>query len=100
MWTPAARAHHGRDPLLSTTCLFDREWALVEPHLPPPARTGRPRRWPLRHVVTAILYVLRAGCAWPFLPVGQFAARPFGSRPGGPFTGGSAACWRTARETG
>ena len=93
MWTPAARAHHGRDPLLSTTCLFDREWALVEPHLPPPARTGRPRRWALRRVVDAVLYVLRAGCAWPLLPVGDFP-------PGGPFTGGSAACWRTVPGIG
>lgn len=72
MWTPAARAHHGRDTLPSTTCLSDREWALAEPHLPPPARTGRPRRWPLRRIIDAVLYVLRAGCAWPLLPVGHF----------------------------
>ena len=71
MWTPAARAHHGRDTLPSTTCLSDREWALAEPHLPPPARTGRPRRWPLRRIIDAVLYVLRAGCAWPLLPVGH-----------------------------
>ncbi|MHB0721333.1 IS701 family transposase, partial [Roseomonas mucosa] len=30
--------------------------------------TGRPRSWPMRRVVDAILYVLRTGCAWAHLP--------------------------------
>ena len=72
MWTPSARAHHGRATRPYTTCLSDREWALAEPHLPPPARTGRPRRWPLRRIIDAVLYVLRAGCAWHLLPIGHF----------------------------
>ena len=33
-----------------------------------PGRRGRPRIWPLRAIVEAILYLDRAGCAWRYLP--------------------------------
>ena len=33
-----------------------------------PGRRGRPRIWPLRRIVEAILYLDRAGCAWRYLP--------------------------------
>jgi len=33
-----------------------------------PGRRGRPRVWPLRRIVEAILYVDRTGCAWRYLP--------------------------------
>ncbi|ONH82082.1 hypothetical protein APZ41_016490 [Roseomonas mucosa] len=36
--------------------------ALVEPFPFDPARTGRPRSWPMRLLLDAILYVLRTGC--------------------------------------
>ncbi len=68
MWTPAARMALAREPRPYATGLTDREWALVAPQLPAPARTGRPRRWPQRLVLDAILYVLRTGCAWRHLP--------------------------------
>lgn len=55
---------HGYD-----TDLTDQEWALLEPLLPPPTGKGRPRRWPRRIIVNAILYLLRTGCAWRMLPV-------------------------------
>jgi transposase len=40
------------------------------PHLPAdrPGRRGRPRVWPLRRIIEAILYVDRTGCAWRYLP--------------------------------
>jgi putative transposase len=45
----------------------DEQWALIEPRLP--ARPGgRPRKVDLRGVVDAILYVLRTGCRWRYLP--------------------------------
>lgn len=50
------------------TDLSDAEWRLVAPHLPARATTGRPRRHALRIIVNAILYVVRAGCAWRLLP--------------------------------
>lgn len=68
MWTPAARAQLARDHRLYATCLTDAEWALVVPVLPSPSRRGRPRLWPLRLLVDAILYVLRTGTAWRHLP--------------------------------
>ena len=68
MWTPAARAQLVRDDRPYATSLTDTEWSLIAPFLPPPARTGRPRRWPMRSIVDAILYVLRAGGAWHLLP--------------------------------
>ena len=68
MWTPAARAQLARDPDPYATSLTDAEWAIVAPFLPAPARTGRPRRWPMRTILDAILYVLRTGGAWRHLP--------------------------------
>ena len=50
--------------------LADAEWQVIAPHLPPevPGRRGRPRIWPLRRIIEAILYLDRAGCAWRYLP--------------------------------
>jgi putative transposase len=45
----------------------DAQWALIEPHLPV-YPGGRPRTTDLREVVDAILYVLRTGCQWRYLP--------------------------------
>ena len=52
--------------------LIDAQWQVIAPHLPAevPARRGRPRVWPLRRIVEAILYVDRTGCAWRYLPAG------------------------------
>jgi transposase len=46
----------------------DEEWALIEPHLPPARRLGRPRTTDLRAVVDALLYLLTTGCQWRLLP--------------------------------
>ncbi|HEV7253611.1 MAG TPA: IS5/IS1182 family transposase, partial [Mesorhizobium sp.] len=46
MWTPATRRRHSRAQLRYASDLTDAEWALLEPHLPPPSVTGRPRAWP------------------------------------------------------
>ena len=50
--------------------LTDAQWQVIAAHLPPevPGRRGRPRVWPLRQIIGAILYVDRAGCAWRYLP--------------------------------
>lgn len=48
---------------------FDQcEWALLEPFFPPASHVGRPRKWPLRRIVEAILYLLRGGLPWRMLP--------------------------------
>ena len=51
------------------TDLTDEEWWQVEPFLPQPARTGRPRDIDLREVLNAIRYLARTGCGWRMLPV-------------------------------
>src|SRR5919112_4658381 len=48
--------------------LSDAEWGCLEPHLPAPEATGRPRLHSPREILDAILYVLKSGCAWRLLP--------------------------------
>ena len=48
--------------------LSDAEWSCLEPHLPAPEATGRPRLHSPRKILDAILYVLKSGCAWRLLP--------------------------------
>lgn len=73
MWTDDSRASYERKGARYPSDLTDEEWALVEPHLPPPRKPrltkarGRP---PVdrREVLNAILYVLTTGCQWRQLP--------------------------------
>jgi transposase len=46
----------------------DEQWAIIEPLLPPVRTGGRPEKHSRRAIVDAILYVVRAGCAWRALP--------------------------------
>lgn len=41
--------------------LTDAQGALIEPLLPPPAKTARPQAHPHRDIVDAMVYVARAG---------------------------------------
>ena len=50
------------------TDLTDAQWAILEPHIPPPKPGGRPATHPRREIVNAMLYVLRGGIAWRLLP--------------------------------
>jgi transposase len=68
MWTPADRRRHRRAGLRYPSDLTDAEWRLLGPLLPGARRRGRRWAWPLREIVNAIFYVLRAGCAWRLLP--------------------------------
>jgi len=47
--------------------LTDEQWKLVEPYLPPRARTGRPRNDD-RSTINGILYILITGCRWMDMP--------------------------------
>jgi putative transposase len=44
------------------------EWRCLEPYLPAPRATGRPRLYPLREIINVIFYVVRSGCSWRLLP--------------------------------
>jgi putative transposase len=48
--------------------LSDAEWSCLEPHLPAPKATGRPKMHATREILNAIFYVVRGGCAWRLLP--------------------------------
>jgi putative transposase len=50
------------------TDLSDEEWCCIRPHLPEPAREGRPRLHGLRAILDAVFYVLKSGCPWRLLP--------------------------------
>jgi transposase len=58
---PAPRRRYATD-------LTDPEWALLAPLIPPPKPGGRPAVHDRRELVDAMLYWLRAGCAWRLLP--------------------------------
>jgi transposase len=56
-WTEITRRKYQRDGLRYASDTADKEWRVIEPHLPPPARCGRkachgaerPRRWVVEH---------------------------------------------------
>jgi transposase len=69
--------------------LDDELWKLIEPLLPPPKKRRRrnPGRKPLgnRQVLTGILFVLKTGIPWEFLP------KELGC-------GSGMTCWRRLRD--
>lgn len=48
--------------------LTDSQWLLIAPMIPDATPGGRPCKAGKREIVEAILYLLRAGCAWRLLP--------------------------------
>ena len=50
--------------------LTDAQWQVMAVYLPADraGRRGRPRIWPFRRIIEAILYLDRTGCAWRYLP--------------------------------
>jgi len=69
--------------------LSDELWTLIEPLLPQPKKRRRlhPGRKPIddRRALTGILYVLRSGVPWEYLP------REMGC-------GSGMTCWRRLRD--
>ncbi len=48
--------------------MSDEQWQQIEKLVPQALPGGRPPKYERREIVGAILYVLRAGCAWRVLP--------------------------------
>ncbi len=67
-WTEITRPQYRREGLRYASDTTDEEWAIIAPHLPPPALSGRPRRNRLRDIVNAIFYIAQTGCQWRMLP--------------------------------
>ena len=55
-------------PHLYETSLSDVAWEVLEPFFPPESTFGRPRIYPIRSIVDAILYLVKNGCVWRCLP--------------------------------
>src|SRR4051794_10742019 len=68
MWTPTTREQYSRTALRYETDLTDAEWAIIEPHMPRPAKLGRPPDWTFREIINAIFYVMRGGIPWRLMP--------------------------------
>ena len=47
--------------------LTNKQWNIIEPHIPSPAKTGRPRDED-RKIINGIIYVLTTGCRWDDMP--------------------------------
>jgi putative transposase len=82
-WTEITRRKYRRDGLRCASDTTDPEWAVIEPHMPPPAMCGRPREASLRKVVNAIFYIAQTGCQWRMLPR-DFPPCSATSTPGAP----------------
>ena len=50
------------------TDLIDKQWAKISSLYPEANHRGRPRTIDFREITNAILYLVRAGCAWRLLP--------------------------------
>jgi putative transposase len=50
------------------TDLTDGQWQHLQRYLPPEFRRGRKRKYPLREIFNALLYLDRTGCSWRLLP--------------------------------
>ena len=68
MWTAENRCAYERKAQRYPSDLTDEEWALVEPHLPPPRQRSRHKSPERRDVLDAVLYGLTTGCQWRALP--------------------------------
>ena len=67
-WSELTGCQHDRRGDKYASDMSDAEWALLEPLMPPPKTTGRPRTTCLRDVVDALLYIATTGCQWRMLP--------------------------------
>jgi hypothetical protein len=68
MWTDENRQRYNRDKLRYPSDLTDEEWSEVKGLIRPAKRGGRPRDIDVREVLNGILYVLRTGCQWRYVP--------------------------------
>src|SRR5918911_3193507 len=75
MWKDEHRARYRRDEAGFPSNLTDTEWARLAPLIPDAKPGGRPRKTEMRSAMNAILYLLRTGCPWRYLPRDGFPPR-------------------------
>jgi transposase len=75
MWTELHRKTYERVGARYPSDMTDGEWARLEPLIPAAKPGGRPRTTNMREAINAILYLLRTGCPWRYLPRDGFPPR-------------------------
>jgi transposase len=75
MWTVEHRRKYRREGISFPSDLTDAEWERLEPLIPKAKPGGRPRKTDMRAAMNAILYLLRTGCPWRYLPRNGFPPR-------------------------
>ena len=75
MWIEQHRRIYRRVERRYPSDMTDSEWARLEPLIPPAKPGGRPRETNMREAINAILYLLRTGCPWRYLPREGFPPR-------------------------
>ena len=75
MWTEEHRKAYARVGGRYPSDMTDAEWAMLEPLIPAAKHGGRPRKTDMRAAINAILYLLRTGCPWRYLPRDSFPPR-------------------------
>lgn len=75
MWTAEQRAQHRQTGVGFPSDLTDAEWDRLAPLVPAASPGGRPRKTDMRSAMNAILYLLRTGCPWRYLPRDGFPPR-------------------------
>jgi transposase len=75
MWTDEHRERYRREGDGYPSDLTDEEWELLQPLIPDAKPGGRPRTTDMRSALNAILYLLRTGCPWRYLPRSSFPPR-------------------------
>ena len=75
MWTDLHRKTYERVGARYPSDMTDGEWARLEPLIPAAKPGGRPRTTNMREAINAILYLLRTGCPWRYLPRDGFPPR-------------------------
>jgi transposase len=75
MWTEEHRRTYRREEEGYPSDLRDAEWVRLEPLIPEASPGGRPRKTDMRAAMNAILYLLRTGCPWRYLPRDSFPRR-------------------------
>jgi len=75
MWTQAHRETYKQSGAGLPSDLTDAQWERLRVLIPAATPGGRPRKTDMRAAMNAILYLLRTGCPWRYLPRGVFPAR-------------------------
>ena len=68
MWTEDQRERAERRRVRYPSDLTNADWEQLAPLIPAARKGGRPRTTDMREALNELLYLLRTGCQWRYLP--------------------------------